>query len=70
LTAIKLLQNNGYYSVSKYLVVVSDVGTVHQGESLSEAVKEYGVYVLRSINGGFGFVRKTVTLLENNVLVM
>jgi hypothetical protein len=54
----------------RYQVVVSDVGIVHQGESLSEAVKQYGVYVLRSVNGGYGFVKKTVTLLEDKTVVM
>jgi hypothetical protein len=63
-------QNNGNSSAPKYFVVVSDIGVVHHGEILSEAVQQYGVYVLRAIHGGFGFARKTVTLLEKDVLVM
>ena len=56
--------------MSRHQVMVSDIGIVHQGESLSEAVKQYGIDVLRSVNGGYGFVKKTVTLLENKTVVM
>jgi hypothetical protein len=62
--------SNANSLAAKYVVLVSDVGIVHQGESLSKAVREYGMYVLRSVHGVFGFTKKTVTLLEKDVLVM
>jgi len=63
-------QNNDNSVATEYFAVVADVGVVHHGEFLSEAVQQYGVCVLRSIHGRFGFARKTVTLLEKDVLVM
>ena len=57
-------------SVPNYCVVVVDIGLVYQGKSLSEAVKYYGDYVLRSINRDTGFARKTITLLQDDIIVM
>ena len=67
---IKISQNGGHSLGCTYFVVVLDIGLVYQGESLAEAVKQYGEYVLRSINGDSGFAKKTVTLLQDTSIVM
>jgi hypothetical protein len=53
-----------------YFVVVSGVGIVYEGKSLSEAATQYGKYVLLAKNAEVDFVRKTVTLLEGETVVM
>ena len=67
---IKISHNGGHSLGCTYFVVVLDIGLVYQGGSLAEAVKQYGEYVLRSINGDSGFAKKTVTLLQDTSIVM
>ena len=57
-------------SVPNYCVLVVGIGLVYEGKSLPEAVKYYGDYVLHSINRDTGFARKTITLLQDDIIVM
>ena len=62
---IKTLMKEGAISVIKYRLVVGGIGVVYEGDSVSEAKRQFRLFLAKSQTAGSKYSGEPVTLFKN-----